>query len=300
MVFGTSSPHPKGRIIIGITTAGDSNSTLLKRLYEQGRAAAAGHGDERFGFFLWEAPEQTDIHNDEQLAYALKAANPAIACGRMDIEQEMANVRAMPENRARRYRLNLFVASEATWMPMSLWTRLEKAPIPEDARKQAVVSIARTANWGFATVSAAVKIGNKIYTEMIAQVPNPDVDTLEDLCMAINKQYKPLRFVMANDTLRDLAYRLKDRGVEAEYLTGTQLANVSATAYSLITNGLVVHANDEAVNRQLPKAVLHSSAKGEYRLSDKNSVGDIDAVQAMTQAIYAAETTKKRNPAVVF
>ncbi len=45
-------------IVLGITTAGDDNSELLNNLYAKGDIAMTGNPDlERFGFFVWEAPE---------------------------------------------------------------------------------------------------------------------------------------------------------------------------------------------------------------------------------------------------
>ena len=71
-------------MVLGITTAGDDESVLLKRLYEQGNKAADGvDGFERFGWFLWEAPDGADIDDPA----AIMAANPAIACGRKDLQK---------------------------------------------------------------------------------------------------------------------------------------------------------------------------------------------------------------------
>ncbi|MFD6309087.1 terminase large subunit domain-containing protein, partial [Streptomyces sp. NPDC060223] len=101
MVLGTA--QRANGMVLGITTAGDDESVLLKSLYEKGRRAAAGDESlERFGFFLWEAPEGAKVDDPD----ALIAANPSLACGRMDLEQTQNDVRTLPEMDARRYRLN--------------------------------------------------------------------------------------------------------------------------------------------------------------------------------------------------
>ncbi len=60
-------------MIIGITTAGDDTSTLLKNLYERGAKAIDGQEDlERFGFFCWEAPLGCEVLDE----VAVRRSNP--------------------------------------------------------------------------------------------------------------------------------------------------------------------------------------------------------------------------------
>ncbi len=84
-------------MVFGITTAGDESSILLKDLYETGaKSVASDPSLERFGFFEWSAPEARVPESDEELLEYLKAANPALACGRIDSENVLSDVRAMP------------------------------------------------------------------------------------------------------------------------------------------------------------------------------------------------------------
>ncbi len=70
-----SATRPDG-IVIGITTAGDDTSDLLKNLYENGSKAIDGQEDlERFGFFCWEAPKGCALDDEE----AVRMANPQLA-----------------------------------------------------------------------------------------------------------------------------------------------------------------------------------------------------------------------------
>lgn len=292
VVFGTSARE--NGMVLGITTAGDDKSELLKRLYKTGKSAAiqeADH-DERFGFFLWEAPEHLEVTDRE----ALIAANPSIACGRMDIDQEINAIKNMPENQARRYRLNQFVASEASWLPMTLWNRLEVSPIPSEC-KHLVFAVDRAENWEYATITAATKHKGKVYTEVVASLTNPTIESLEALCMDIWRKHKGLGFVMEQINLRDLAYRLRERGVQIEYLTQTQMMNVCAVAFSLISEGKIVHAGDDLLRRQMPKGVSKNIGEG-WRISRRESVGEIDSLLATVMSIYAAETMKPRSPMI--
>lgn len=292
VVFGTSARE--NGLVLGITTAGDSNSELLKRLYKTGHKAAATEpeSDERFGFFLWEAPEQLPVDSPE----ALIAANPAIACGRMDIDQEINVVRSMPENQARRYRLNQFVASEASWLPMGLWHGAPKGNVPKGV--PFVLTVARAENWEYATITASCKYKGKVYTEVVASFVNPSLEQLEEVCRDLYRRLKPMKFFMELANLRELAYALRDRGVPVEYLTAGQMSNACAMAYSLLAEGKVVHADDPLVNYQQPRAVAKNVGEG-WRISLRESAGDIDAVIATVIGIYAAETTKPAAPSLV-
>src|SRR6478735_1812227 len=291
VVFGTSAR--KDGMVLGITTAGDSKSDLLKRLYATGKAGAVGEedSDERFGFFLWEAPEHLEVTDPE----ALIAANPSIACGRMDIDQEINAIKNMPENQARRYRLNQFVASEASWLPMTLWNRLDTGTIPDEARKSIVWAVDRAENWDYATITATAKHNGKVYTEVVASLVNPTLEQLESMCIDLWRRYKGLGFVMEVANLRDLSARLKERGVKCEYLTATQMNNACATAYSLISEGRVVHAGDELLRRQVPKGVAKNVGEG-WRISRRDSAGEIDSLLATVMGIYGSETLKANGP----
>ena len=271
-----------GGTIIGITTAGDDNSVLLKKLYEEGRRGT----NERFGFFLWEAPIGAAVDDPA----ALIAANPAIACGRLDLDEEVIAVRQMPEHMARRYRLNQFIANESGWLPLNLWHQLDHAQ--PDRPSDVIYGVARTKNYEHASVVAAFKRDGRVYVELVASLTNPSEDALEALCMELRRT-RPLKFVMEGATLKGLSDKLRARGVPTEYNTSGQLPNVCATTYALITEKRLVHANDPLINAQVPRGVAVNVGDG-WRISPQKSAGDVDALMAMVQAAHAAETTTKK------
>ena len=279
-------------ILVGITTAGDDQSTLLKRLYKQGKEAAAqdeGY-DERFGFFCWEAPAHLPVDDPD----AILAANPAVACGRRPLSEVLRIVRGLPENQARRYVLNNFVASASSWMPTSSWTNLTKSVLPKPAT---VFAVDRSDNWGYATITANVKHEGKVYTEVVASLTNPNVDRLEEMCVALSRKHPRCTFVMEAAVLKDLATRLRERGVNVEYLTQAQVMNACATTYAAIAEQRVIHAHDMVVAVQMPRAVAKNSGEG-WRISRRDSAGDVDAVLATIFGIWAAENIKDKAPSL--
>ena len=292
VVFGISAR--KDGMIIGITTAGDDKSILLKDLYKRGRKAALEGEDERFGFFLWEAPETTDIQDDESLKAGLIAANPSIASGRIDIAQKINDVRNMPENQARRYALNQFVAAESSWLPMSNWNRLERHTGIDTNTRDIVWGVDRTENWTYASVTASIKKDGKMYTEVVASLQNPTVDVLEGICVELSNRHGGL-FMMESANLKDLAMRLRERGVKTEYLSQSQMINACATAYSLIAEQRIVHSGSQLVGMQVPRGVAKNIGDG-WRISRRDSAGDVDALLATVMSLYGASIQTESAP----
>lgn len=275
-------------MLLGITTAGDSKSVLLKRLYDIGKDA----GDERFFIALWEAPAHL-LLTDPQF---LISANPAIACGRVDLEQEMNALKSMPEHQARRYRGNQFVASESSWLSTSAWSGLAKGYV-DPTEAGVVFAVDRDISWTQATITANIKREGKIHTEVVCNLVNPNIDRLEEVCQQLNKRSRRALFVMEKGVLHDLATRLRERGVKVEYLVEAQVKNACATSFALIAENRVSHAHDWIVAAQMPKAVTKNSGEG-WRVSRRDSAGSIQAVLATVLGIYAAETYKARGVGV--
>lgn len=287
VTFGTSA-RTNG-MVLGITTAGDEESALLLSLYERGKAAVENGEDERFGFFLWEAPAHADVTDPD----AIKAANPAVACGRKDVEQVISDLKNMPETKARRFGLNRFVSSMSSWLPLAKWNALQVDSLPH--WNDVLFAVDRTENWGAATITANVKHEGRIYTKVVASIPSPSLEWLETVCVDLYQRYGGLGFVMEVSNLRDLSARLKERGIKCEYLTQTQVQNACATVYSLINEGAVVHAGDPLLGAQVPRGVAKNTGQG-WRIDRKASVGDVDALLATVMGIYGAEVMKPSGP----
>lgn len=267
-------------LLVGITTAGDESSALLKRLYGQGEKAIAGEG-ERFGFFLWEAPEGCTIDNDADIM----AANPAIACGRIDIETVRSDIRELPEVDQQRYTFNRFVAAVNAWLPMGKWRDSAKGGVPDGAGN-VTFSIARTVNWEYASIVASVKIDGRLHTELVASIVRPDEDYLLAACEALSA-WSPC-FAVEASQLGALAKALKLRGFEVWTLTDSDVKAASAGAYAAITTGRVSHAGDELLTRQMPLARRRNVGEG-WRLSAADSGADIDAVMATIAGLHVAD-----------
>jgi phage terminase large subunit-like protein len=291
LVSGTGARS--NTIIIGITTAGDENSELLNRLYQN--AAKAINGDEqftRFGAWIWEASESEVPDDDDKLIELLTEANPALQSGRIDVRNLIDDVRALPKDDIIRYRLNRFVNSgDKTFIPLDLWWKCTKPLDYEFPPGDAVFAIDRTPDWGHASIAVAVKTADDvIHTELVASIVKPTMEQLLYLCGQL-ANFNPKSILVDGYTLRDLHKELKLRGFAADTVTLSDIVNASSLFFSRIARRTLVHAGDPLLTVQVPRTVRKLVGEG-FRVSRRDSAVEIDAVMATLLATYGAETLR--------
>ena len=278
----------KDGFILGITTAGDENSELLKSLYEQGTEAIANPDDEdkqRFGFFLWTAPEGASIDDDEAIA----AANPAVAAGRISARTVRTDALTDPEPLQKRYVLNQFVAATNSWLPMSLYYRAEGSHIPTGSRL--TLSVEVSASMGYGTITAAWKDPQGVvHTEMVESFVNPTQEVLLQACKGLHSKFPINTFVVDGLYLRTLGAGLKASGMPVKVLNAGQAQAAAGIVYSLFVQKRIKHDNQPLLTNQMPRAVIKSIGDS-WAISRAKSSVEIDAVMSLVNAAYVAETT---------
>ena len=281
-------------LVVGITTAGDESSELLKHLYELGAKAIAGD-IEGFGFFLWEAPEPRVPDSDEELAQFLIAANPALASGRVDMATTIQDVRSMPTQDALRYRLNRFVSgSDTSFVTGAMWAQNARSvdePFPEG---HCYFTVDSDPDMRYATITRTIKSEGFYYTELVASVPQPTDELLEKLCRWLYK-YQPVAFVM--DSKLSLADRLKKRGYPVKVITGGDVLGASSLFYAKLAQRKVKHGNDPLMSLQLPNTI-RKTVGDTFKIFRKDKSVTIDAVRATAFGVYAAETFNLTKPTI--
>lgn len=280
MVKGTTAQDDG--LVLGITTAGDDTSVLLKALYVRGRKAVAGNGEERLGFFCWEAPEGSAVDDPD----AIKAANPSVMAGRIPLSRLVDQVRSEPDHQARRYTLNQFVSAQTAWLDAGKWLSLGSEGLPEAARPVLVVD--RTPGQAHASVTAVAKHQGRFYSELVADIEDPTDERLFDECMRLNK-LNPLTFVMDGYPLGNLAKRLEMYGVTVKVMRQGDIFNACAFAYRQIMTGNVSHDHDARVTSQMPKAAVKQYGDERWRIVRSKS-GYIDMVLGVVFGLYVADT----------
>lgn len=280
-VTGTSS-YPDG-IVIGITTAGDQSSTTLLNLYEKGHSAIEGN-NERFGFFLWTAPDNAAVDDPE----AIKAANPSVAAGRVSLENTISDIKTLPEHEARRYRLNQFVTgSTASWLPMNLFRDSEIGHVAN--QHGGVFSVDITRNWEYATIAYANSSanGDKQETELIASFVAPTEQRLYDELVRLYKTYSPRAIAVDDRQLPNLAKRLKGSGVRVWQLWTKEMSAACSAVFAMFSTDTIKHNNDPLLIAQMSNGVAKYTGET-WLISRKESVGEIDALMATVMALYVS------------
>jgi len=278
-----SATRPDG-IVIGITTAGDDTSELLKNLYDNGSKAMEGQKDlERFGFFCWEAPKGCAVDDEE----SVRMANPQLASGILDWESVKNELATMPEVDARRYRLNQFVSSMNAWLPVGMW---QQQPEGRPTNPE-VFAVERTSGWENASiVTAQLLPDGKVATELVASFNNTNIDQMIEACIKLGKYGKP--FIMDGNVLGDLGIALKQKGLRVQITSNKDLISASNNMYRRIMRKELIHPRDEIVSLQIQRAVRKNSGDS-WRIARKDSGADIDAAVATVLAVWFVETQQK-------
>lgn len=275
----------KDGLIVGITTAGDENSQTLIDLYATGGRAIAGDPDlERFGFFEWAAPENCDLFDPA----AIRAANPAVAAGRVSLDSVITDMKTIPEHEARRYRLNQFISgSRASWLPGDLFAQAAGDGIGD--LEGAVLGIDMTKNFSNCTIAAAKRNGNHYETELVASINEPTEEQIHDLVIELYKRNRIIGVALDDRFLHSLSRRLKNSGLPVWSLWSKEINTACATVYSMFSNGRVTHKNDPLLVMQNPLGMTRYYGES-WQISRKESLGDIDALLATVFALYVAAT----------
>lgn len=273
-------------LVVGITTAGDASSTLLKRLYERGHGAIMDpDSDPRFGFWLWQAPDGAALDRDADIM----AANPAVASGRISIADVRTDSIGKPVDEIMRYTFNRFVDSVDPWVPLDGWNdgRTTERPGLGDLATL-TFGVARTATWSNATITAASTTSTGLWTEVVHTRTGASLPTMLTACRALAERWPSAMWALEASQLADLGKALREDGRTVYLLTGNEMSAASAGLYSAVTRRAINHPGDDLLTAQLPTVRRTGGGSGAWRLVP--GIGDADSVMATASACYIAET----------
>jgi phage terminase large subunit-like protein len=275
-------------MVIMITTAGDAESKTLIDLYHAAdQAIADPASNERFGAFIWEASANSELTDPD----AIKAANPAVECGRIPIERILQDITTSPEHEVRRYTLNQFISgSRETWLPGELFRAAAGNGITDI--QGSVLAVDVTSNFGHATIAAAKKSGDRFETELVASLVSPTEDKLVEMIEDLWRKYYIEAVALDDRGMHSLHRKLKERGVPVWNLWNKEINTACATVYAMFANNRLTHNNDPLLVLQNSHAV--AKYVGEYwQVSRKESLGDVDSVMATIMALYVASAKQQ-------
>lgn len=284
----------RNSLMVGLTTAGDADSHLLIRLYDEGAAALEGT-DERFGFFVWEAA------SDEVTEENVIAASPAIACGRVDLDTALADALKLwkapkdkegvsGRDRCTRYILNRFVHTSASaWASLPAWKEGACDEVLEHDPAGRVFTIERTDAWEWSSITATSRHPDTglLVTELVASIPGADVPLLAQVCEALDRAHPGSAFGVDRATLADLGKELAERGLETWSLTSGEMAAGAAATRAAIARRTIAHPGDRLLTLQIAQAKRRNL--GEFwRISRSLSAGDVDTIIGLVAGVHIA------------
>lgn len=285
VVIGAGQQH--NSLIFAITTAGDEESTLLKRLYEQGKAGVDG-----IGVAIWEAPEGAAIDDLE----ALKAANPALAEGRMNEDTILQEVRMLPQADALRFRHNRFIATQNAWLPLGVWSNCEAVKGKPNKPVSLVVDV--SPGWGAATICAGWMEDGKANVDVLASVVRPSFEQVFDLTLQVVSQVPHSVVAVEGFSGSDLYNALKARGVKTLKLTKQDAFRAASLVYAGVVQGEVRHPHLALLDSQIARTARKQ--EGDYhRVVRPNTAIEIDAAMSAIYALYLALVNEEQ-PLQVF
>lgn len=284
-------------LVVGITTAGDDSSELLKRLYVLAAEAIADEEPGRFGAFIWEAPTDTIPADDDEFLTWLKHANPSLASGRLDAETVVSDARSLPPADILRYRGNRFVtgAAQPFIEPQKWAERVRPAGAKWADGLRPVFTFDRTPDWAFGSIVVTAKDSDGvIHTELVASLVNPTLDRFLAAALKLNR-FTPPAFAMDKYALGDLAQELKRRGLPVRVGTQMDAINAASMLYAKIARKQLQHAGDALLAQQIPHAV-RKNIGANYRINRAGLGVEIDGVLATALGVLVAETTVEVGP----
>lgn len=276
-------------LVVGITTAGYDLDTLCGRLYNYGKAIAGGEvKDDTFGFYWWEAQADCSIADTKQW----RAANPNLSLDLLDQEDMEVAMKQTSEMAFRRYRLNQWVRSQESWLPVGAWERLvgdatinttEPCWVGIDMalkHDSIAVVVAQPQESGRIAVSA------RIWHPDIAEL---DVQDVEQHLRSLHSTLQVNEFAYDPAFFQRSAELLYDDGLPMlEFPQSSQrMIPACGTAYDLIVQGKVLHDGSPMFTDQVLSAAQRMTDNG-WRLSKGKSRRKIDAAIALCMALDRA------------
>ena len=321
MVLGMGTR--KQPLMVGITTAGYGEDTLLYRLYEYGRKVRSGEVDDRTFFFRWWEPESSECDWRDPAIWA--QANPAYG-DYLNAEALDHDARTTPEHEFRRYHLNQWTTVADAWLPFGAWDLCRDETVDLDESLPLRVGIDMAYSNDCAAIVGAQVQGDRTVIRLLGVWENPfdptdkrsdawkiSVFEVEERLREIRARFPASGAVIDGQILPgpEFAFDPAWFSRSAPLLEGDGLTMVefpqtdsrmvpaAQTLYQLITEGKLVHDGNPILKRHVGNAVADRRPRG-WRISKSSSRKKIDAAIACAIAVTRAQEPAPQVKASVY
>lgn len=291
-------PEP---LAFATSTAGNARSVLLREWFDRGvRIVDGAEPMADFGM-TWYASSERYTPDDPR---SWREAMPAFAEGRLDesaIRALALEFGGFDTAAWRSEGLNLWADAIDTWLPAGVWARqaLER---PERAAR-VVFGVEAVPSWRRATVTVAWPTDDGAYVGIAgdddASRPRTDGTAASSIAPAdlvalldrLAGDWRPAAVAVsgASAAFPHVEAWASDNDVSLVKLGGRELRAASELFRSELIGGRLGHADDDLLTAQVRNA--HPSApieSGDWYLSIRESVGEVDAIRASAWAAWAA------------
>ena len=283
-------------LILSITTAGYDLDSVCGQQYQYGKQVAASEvQDESFGFWWWEAPAECSITDRK----AWRSANPNIAEGLLAQDDLDAATKQTPELAFRRWRLNQWVRTQESWLPIGAWDAC-RSDAPLDPALPVWVGIDMALKHDSIAVAVAQPQGERIVVR--ARIWNPsdqgvDIAEVEAHLRTLSRTYQVQEFAYDPSFFQRSAEALADDSLPmTEFPQSAQrMVPACGQAYELIVAGKVAHDGSPSLTDHVLSAAQRMTEQG-WRLSKGKSKRKIDGCIALVLALDRA-TKRQRSEA---
>ena len=289
-------------LMVGITTAGVRQDTsgqdsLCYSMYQYGQRVASGEVIDPSFFMAWYEPKKVDSDYRDPLVWA--EANPGLG-DLSDPEDFESSILRTPEAEFKTKRLNMWVATQNTWLPEGAWNSLDveprshtEAPIilgldgsfNNDSTAVIACSIEETPHiWVLGAWEKPTEAGNEW------SVPIFDVEeAIRKACKSFNVREivcDPYRWARSMQALQE-------EGLPIVEFPQSPQRMVPATQrfYEAVMNKTLTHDGDVRLTRHMNNAVLKTDNRGQRLSKDARfSARKIDLAVAAVMAFDRAAT----------
>lgn len=277
-------PNPQRWVV---SNAGDPESVVLNNMQDRGRAAAESGGD-HIAFVEYSAADGAPVDDPEAIAQA----NPALGT-LVSPAAVIEELRTLPELRYRTEILCQRVAvSAATAIPSMRWREAGGDPEPFDpASTRPYVGYDLDPERREANLVAAQWADDRLVVALVQQWTDPEaVDELaiiEEL-KAFARLWRPSGFGYQPATAGSVPEWLDQSAVRGVKITGQDYYTACQQTFEAVTNGTLLHVDDDRLSRPVLAAVRRDAGDGYWHLSRRDTDESISAAVALTRAVYLA------------
>lgn len=276
-------------LTILFSTAGFDMDTMFGRQVARG---LRGDFDDGELFLYMHADADLDPTNDEDIAKGVVQANPLAESGIASTSRLVAQFKAMPAYRAKRYFWNQWVPSDESWLPTGAWDRC-KGDVEFDPSLPTWLGVDMAIKRDSAAVvmlqkrpDGKLQASSKIWFPDGGLIDQEEVDDyIRSVCATYN-----VHWIAADEAWWPTLPTLEADGLPIFRMPqqGRQMVFAYSKTYRVIVDGVLVHGGAPDFSDQIASAVPISTDGG-WKLKKGRQKRRIDSCPALAGAVFASE-----------